>query len=408
MWITLLIIIITYIGIAIGRWPLIKSNRATIVLIGVGLLLVSGQIRFEDIAASLDFDTLVLLFAMMVINANLKLAGFFDLAGRSIMTAAKTPRILLALVILLGGVLSALFLNDTICLMFTPLLIETTLQLKRNPIPYLIGLACASNVGSAATITGNPQNMIIGVASGISFTDFFLALAPISLAGLAVVWVVIVLFYRQEFSKDNPLISLAQTEDTPHYARFQMIRVLTVTAGMLVALLIGVPTATAALIAACLLLISRVNTPEMVFSEVNWSLLVFFAGMFVVSSSLELNGITARLFELVDVSKNINVVSLTASTTLLSNLVSNVPAVLLLKPVIVRLADPRAGWLTLAAVSTLAGNLTLLGSVANLIVAEIAQAWRIELRFGEYTRAGIIITLVTLVMAAGWISLTIW
>ncbi len=408
MWITLLIVIITYIGIAIGRWPLIKSNRATIVLIGVGLLLVSGQIRFEDIAASLDFDTLVLLFAMMVINANLKLAGFFDLAGRSIMTAAKTPRILLALVILLGGVLSALFLNDTICLMFTPLLIETTLQLKRNPIPYLIGLACASNVGSAATITGNPQNMIIGVASGISFTDFFLALAPISLAGLAVVWVVIVLFYRQEFSKDNPLISLAQTEDTPHYARFQMIRVLTVTAGMLVALLIGVPTATAALIAACLLLISRVNTPEMVFSEVNWSLLVFFAGMFVVSSSLELNGITARLFELVDVSKNINVVSLTASTTLLSNLVSNVPAVLLLKPVIVRLADPRAGWLTLAAVSTLAGNLTLLGSVANLIVAEIAQAWRIELRFGEYTRAGIIITLVTLVMAAGWISLTIW
>ena len=408
MWITLLIVIITYIGIAIGRWPLIKSNRATIVLIGVGLLLVSGQIRFEDIAASLDFDTLVLLFAMMVINANLKLAGFFDLAGRSIMTAAKTPRILLALVILLGGVLSALFLNDTICLMFTPLLIETTLQLKRNPIPYLIGLACASNVGSAATITGNPQNMIIGVASGISFTDFFLALAPISLAGLAVVWVVIVLFYRQEFSKDNPLISLAQTEDTPHYARFQMIRVLTVTAGMLVALLIGVPTAPAALLAACLLLISRVNTPEMVFSEVNWSLLVFFAGMFVVSSSLELNGITARLFELVDVSKNINVVSLTASTTLLSNLVSNVPAVLLLKPVIVRLADPRAGWLTLAAVSTLAGNLTLLGSVANLIVAEIAQAWRIELRFGEYTRAGIIITLVTLVMAAGWISLTIW
>ncbi len=408
MWITLLIVIITYIGIAIGRWPLIKSNRATIVLIGVGLLLVSGQIRFKDIAASLDFDTLVLLFAMMVINANLKLAGFFDLAGRSIMTAARTPRILLALVILLGGVLSALFLNDTICLMFTPLLIETTLQLKRNPIPYLIGLACASNVGSAATITGNPQNMIIGVASGISFTDFFLALAPISLAGLVVVWVVIVLFYRQEFSKDNPLISLTQTEEKPNHSRFQMIRVLTVTAGMLVALLIGVPTATAALIAACLLLISRVNTPEVVFSEVNWSLLVFFAGMFVVSSSLELNGITTRLFELVDVSKNVNVLSLTASTTFLSNLVSNVPAVLLLKPVIVRLADPRAGWLTLAAVSTLAGNLTLLGSVANLIVAEIAQAWRIELRFGEYTRAGIIITLVTLVMAAGWISLTVW
>ncbi|MEM5776071.1 MAG: SLC13 family permease, partial [Anaerolineaceae bacterium] len=292
----------------------------------------------------------------------------------------------------------------TFCLLLTPLLIETTLQLKRNPIPYLIGLACASNVGSAATITGNPQNMIIGAASGIPFSGFFLALAPISLAGLVVVWGVIMLFYRQEFSRTNPLSIPAQSAQHPAAARFQIMRVLLVTAGMLTALLLGVPTATAAFIAACLLLISRVNTPEMVFGEINWSLLVFFAGLFVISGALELNGITARLFELVDVSKNMNTFSLSAYATLLSNLVSNVPAVLLLKPVILRLADPRAGWLTLAAASTLAGNLTLLGSVANLIVAEIAQAWRVELRFGEYTRAGIVITLSTLLIAVGWRS----
>ncbi|MEM5774543.1 MAG: SLC13 family permease, partial [Anaerolineaceae bacterium] len=203
MWITLLIVAVTYLGIAIGRWPLIKSNRATIVLIGVGLLLVSGQIRLADIPAALDFDTLVLLFAMMVINANLKLAGFFDLAGRSMITAARTPRILLAVVILLSGVLSALFLNDTICLMFTPFLLDLLVSMDRKPVPYLIALATAANIGSTATITGNPQNMIIGIASGISYSRFALALAPIALLSLGIIWLVVVMLYPAEFKHDE-------------------------------------------------------------------------------------------------------------------------------------------------------------------------------------------------------------
>ncbi len=408
MWITILIVLVTFIGIAIGRWPIIQSNRATIVLIGVALLLVSGQIDFADIPASLDFDTLILLFAMMVINANLTLAGFFELAGKSVLKYARTPRILLALEIFLAGVLSALFLNDTICLVFTPLIIETALKLKRNPIPYLIALATASNVGSAATLTGNPQNMIIGVASGIPYLDFLAALAPLALAGMGVIWVVIVLLYPHEFAR-RERFSLPETqENTIAISRTGLARVLAVVFGLLVALVVGVPIAAAAFVAAGLLLVSRKNPPAGIFAAINWELLVFFAGLFVVTNALDLNGVTKALFELVQVGENVNIWHLTTSTTILSNLVSNVPAVLLLKQVIVRLSNPEAGWLTLAAVSTLAGNLTLLGSVANLIVAEIAQAWRIDLRFWEYTRAGLVITLITLLMGSFWLHLTIW
>lgn len=164
-WITLTIVGITYIGIAVGRWPIIKSNRASIVLVGAGLLLVTRQIQFDQVKHLLDLDTLVLLFSMMVLNVNLRLAGFFNAAGNFILQRTHSPRLFLGLEILIIGVLSALFLNDTICLMMTPMVIGLTTTLKRNPIPYLIALAAASNIGSTATVTGNPQNMIIGVAS---------------------------------------------------------------------------------------------------------------------------------------------------------------------------------------------------------------------------------------------------
>jgi Na+/H+ antiporter NhaD/arsenite permease-like protein len=145
-WITLAIVVITFIGIAVGRYPIIKSNRTTIALMGVALLLAAGQIQLKNLPSYLDFDTLILLFSMMIINANLKIAGFFSLVGGSIVRVVRTPRAFLALEILVVGLLSALFLNDTICLMFAPLIITLTQKLNRNPLPYLIALATASNV----------------------------------------------------------------------------------------------------------------------------------------------------------------------------------------------------------------------------------------------------------------------
>jgi len=370
------------------------------------LLVVSGEIPFQRLPEFLDFETLILIFCRMIINANLKLAGFFSLAGNFLLRVAPTPRQFLALEIIFVGVLSALFLNDTICLMFTPLILEFTNATRRNPLPYLIALATSSNIGSTATLTGNPQNMIIGTASGISYLDFALRLIPIALIGLAGIWLVLVKFYPYEFKKGTHFSApppLAAIE-----SRWALIKNLIVAAGLLVAFLAGVPIAKAAFIAACVLLFTRRVQPHLVFAEFDWGILVFFSGLFIVSGSLEANGITQAIFRSIHLSSDPNIWYFTSISVALSNLVSNVPAVLLLKSVIPGFSNPKAGWLVLAASSTLAGNLTLLGSVANLIVAEIASRWRVDLNFWEYTRAGFIITLFSLLCGTLWMQIFIW
>jgi Na+/H+ antiporter NhaD/arsenite permease-like protein len=196
----LLIVIVTIIGVAIGRYPFLRMNRATIALVGATLLIVIDAISLEEAYRTIDLDTIILLFAMMIINVNLRLAGFFKLVNDRIIRLAQSPGQLLALVIFASGLLSAIFLNDTIVLMFTPFVAEITLILKRNPIPYLVGLATAANIGSTATIIGNPQNMLIGIASQIPFTTFIAYQAPIALIGLSLAWGVIMLIYRAEFT----------------------------------------------------------------------------------------------------------------------------------------------------------------------------------------------------------------
>ncbi len=406
LWIALPIILFTYAGIALGTWPVLRVNRTTLTLLGVGLLLVTAQVNFEKMKSYIDFDTLVLLFSMMIIIAGLELSGFFSVAAGALMEAAHSPRMLLAAEILIVGVLAALFLNDTICLMVTPLVLDMTLALNRNPMPYLIALATAANVGSAATLTGNPQNIIIGIASHITYLDFLASLIVPTIVGLVLIWVVLVLLYPREFKRvhfEKPDIR------EPRPFRPLLIKSLVVTAALLVAFLAGVPIALAAFLAACAMLFTRRVKPEKMMSRVDWSLLVFFAALFIISGVMEDSGITLALMNgILQPLVRGSAAGLSLITVALSNLVSNVPAVLLLRPVVEALPDPRAGWLTLATASTFAGNLTLLGSVANLIVAERAARRNVELRFWEYTRAGLILTALTLVVGVTWIRLFIW
>lgn len=404
-WITLLIVTLSYIGVALGELQPLRANRTTLALIGVGALLIFRQITFNQIGGFLNLDTLVLLFGMMVINANLQLAGFFRLAGNTILRWTNGPRSLLAIEIIVAGVLSALFLNDTICLMLTPLILDITLAAKRNPIPYLIALATASNIGSVATLTGNPQNMIIGVASGISYLDFALALTPVALLGMGGIWLVIVSFYRDEFKTGS-----FETGEirAPRVFKPLLYKSLFVTAGLLVAFVVGVPIAEAAFIAGCILLLTRRVKPGKVFLAIDTDLLLFFAALFIISGSLEASGLMMSFFDFTRTWVDNGAWALSAIAVVLSNLVSNVPAVLLLKPLVTELSNPRAGWLTLAAASTLAGNMTLLGSVANLIVAEIAAKRGVKLSFWEYTKPAFVITLLSLVLGIGWIHVFIW
>jgi len=405
-WLTLPVVALTYAGIAVGRVPGLRLNRTSMALVGVGLLLVTRQVAFGQLAALVDVDTIVLLFSMMVINANLRLAGFFGWVGGALLRLTRSPRGLLAVEIAAAGLLSALLINDTICLLFTPLVLEVTASARRRPTPYLIALAAAANVGSTATITGNPQNMIIGLASGLPYLRFAAALAPVALLGLGVVWAVLVLLYRDEFAPGR-WAGVAAASPAP-LDRTLLLKSLLVVGALLVAFAVGAPVALAAFVAACALLVTRRVEPEQVLGQCDWGLLLFFMGLFVLSGVLELNGVTARLFALARLDGGVSVWGLTGATALLSNLVSNVPAVLLLKPVAAGLANPAAGWLTLAMASTLAGNLTLLGSVANLIVAESAGSRGVRLTLGEYTRAGALITLLTLALGALWLRLTIW
>lgn len=395
-WLTVAIVVATLAGIAIGRWPWLRADRATIAVVGAAALLACGAMTLEEAFEALDLDTLLLLFSMMVLNGQLYNAGFFGVAAQRVVRAAHTPRGLLALIIAASGVLSALFLNDTVALMLTPLVLDTTRALRRNPIPYLIGLATSANVGSTATITGNPQNMIIGNASGIPYATFVAALAPTALIGMAICWLVIVLVYPQEFRRGR--------FETPEVGRMRLYRpllrkVAIVAPAMLALMIAGIPVALAAFLAATALLATRRLRPERIWKTVDWTLLVFFAGLFVVTGSLQVQGVTDQLFAATAPFIGGSLITFGVVTAILSNLISNVPAVLVLQHLIPALLQPDRGWLMLAAASTLAGNLTLIGSVANLIVAELAARWGVGLTFGAYLRAGVPITVLTLLVA---------
>lgn len=396
---TIGIVLVTYAGVAIGSAPRLRMNRATIALVGAATLIAVGAIQEDEAIASLDVGTILLLAAMMVINANLRLSGFFELVGGRVLDFAESPRMLLALVILAAGVLSALFLNDTICLLFTPMVVDLTTRLKRDPIPYLIGLATATNVGSTATITGNPQNLIIGQASGISYLAFLSHLAPVALIGMVVCWVVIVLVFPQEFRGKLLPVDVESPQIFPPL----LWRTIAVVAGLLVAFLVGLPIVSSACVAAGLLLISRIRPHKLL--DIDWGLLAFFGGLFVVTGAIEVTGISKDLFEAISPVIRGGVGPLSLATAALSNVISNVPAVLLLRSEMEALADPQQGWLTLAMSSTLAGNLTLLGSAANLIVAEIAATRSVKLTFMAYLRAGVPITLITIALGVLWLSL---
>lgn len=393
----------TLIGVAVGRYPALRMNRATIAFVGAVVLLLGGAVRRDDAWRSIDWDTIALLFAMMVINANFRLSGFFHLVGSWVARRAGTPRRLLALIVFSGGLMSALFLNDTIVLMFTPLVLDMTLALRRNPVPYLIGLVCAANIGSVATITGNPQNMIVGLASGVPFAHFTAALAPIAMAGLGLAWLIIVALHRREFTP-GPLGAHFLMPERQY--RPLLRKSLLAAGAMLIAFIAGAPISTSALGAAAVLLVTRRLKPARVFREIDWSLLVFFAALFVVTGSLQTNGLSDRLFVFTRPWVEGGLPTFCAVAVLLSNMVSNVPAVMLFRPLIPHLPDPESAWLALAAATTLAGNLTLLGSVANLIVAEIARGRGVHLGFTAYLRAGAPITLVTLAFAIAWLALT--
>ncbi|HEX7087043.1 MAG TPA: anion transporter [Vicinamibacterales bacterium] len=396
----LLILLGTYIVLAIGQPPLFRIDRAGAAVIGAILMVAFGGLPFDEAARAVDYRTLVLLFGMMVLVAHLQMATFFRSAARLVAAHVRHPAALVAAITVAAGVLSALFVNDTVCLMFTPIVIEVAALRGLSPLPLLLGVATGANIGSVATITGNPQNMLIGSLSGIGYARFAGALAPVALVGLALNAALICLLFRRDLSGAAAPPRPARIR--PLHRRL-MVKPLLVAAAMLVGFLAGVEPALVAAGGAAALLVTRRIKPEKVWKRVDWDLLMLFVGLFIVIGGIEHAGLDRQLFEWLRPLGLETMHGLTAIATLLSNVISNVPAVMLLSRFVPELPSPETAWLTLAMSSTLAGNLTLLGSIANLIVLEGARRRGVTITFGQYLRVGLPVTLLTLAFGVWWL-----
>lgn len=391
---------LVYLGMILGHLPGLAVNRAGVALLGAVALLAAGVVNSSEAWASVDMPTMSLLFGLMLVSAQLRLGGFYTLLARRIAQAKSSAPGLLFLVMLAGAGLSALLVNDIVCLAMTPILAEGTLRRGLNPVPFLLGLACASNIGSAATLIGNPQNMLIGQVGGLPFGAFILDALPPVLASLLVGWGIIVVLSRHDWSLDRQVTPAPAVEFRPWPTVKGCLLMGFALFGFL---FLDVPREVVALSAGGLVLLSRRTESRVVFALVDWQLLLLFLGLFVVNHAVAQVGLLDCLFEGV---RWLGVTVeqpawLFALTAVLSNIISNVPAVMLLLPVS---PTPQAR-LLLALVSTLAGNLFLLGSIANLIVAEQAARQGIFITWRRHFRVGLPVTLASFAIAGLWLWL---
>ena len=403
--ITVGIFTVVYLGMILGSLPFLQLDRTGIALLGAIALIGFHALSLGEAARSIHLPTMILLFAFMVVSAQMRLGGFYDGLTRWVARLPLAPPLLMGALILVVAVLSAVFSNDIVCLAMAPVLIDACRGRRLNPLPYLLALACSANIGSAATLIGNPQNMLIGETLHLSFAGYLFEVAlPVGL-GLLVTWAVVLALSRGQLV--DPLVMAApraMPEEGFALNHWQTIKGLTV-ALVIVAcfLLTDWPREVVALTGAGVLLTSRQLHSRQMLGLVDWELLVLFMGLFVVNHALQKTGLPALMIsDLAAAGVSLqHFAPLFATTFILSNIVSNVPAVMLLLPSVAHsLAGP-----TLALVSTLAGNLLIVGSVANIIVIDAAARRGIAINWRQHARMGIPITIVTLAIAAAYLAL---
>jgi Na+/H+ antiporter NhaD/arsenite permease-like protein len=389
------IFIASYVVFAAGKFPGMKIDRPGMAIISAVLMVAFRIVGAQDALGSVDFVTIVLLFSMMLMVANLHLVGFFDVVAEFVVTRTGA-RHLLPAVIVSTGVLSAFFVNDIICLVMVPIVLKITKRMSIPPLGYLLAVATGSNIGSVATITGNPQNILIGSYSGISYRSFMAHLAPIAVIGLVIDWAVLHFMF--------PVKVVATVEPVERAPReLRLVKPAIVVMGVIAGFLIGFPPALVAAVGAAVILISRTMEPRLVYDEVDWGLLVFFVGLFVIVGGAQKVGIVDGMLDIAQRWNLHRAAIFAVVTAVMSNIVSNVPAVMLLKSVVPGFPDPHRAWLMLAMASTLAGNLTITGSIANIIVVEGARG-EVKIGFKDYLKAGVPITVLTLLVGVVWLS----
>jgi len=393
------VFLLTYVVIALGQPPLFRIDRTGAAIIGASLMVILGVLAIQDAYNAIDYKTILILFGMMILIANLRLSGFFGIVLNFLSKNLRNPLILFYVLIFVSGLLSAFFVNDTVCLIFTPFILELTRRMDVNPKPYLLALAMSANIGSAATITGNPQNIIIGAASGISYSTFFAKLFPASLISLVIVGLVIHFFYRNDIKNE-----VVEVKDIRYkYNKALVMKTSSIALLTVVLFFLNVPMHIVAIGVGAFLLITRRVKPEKVYSLVDFELLILFIGLFIVVKGFERSVVFGEMVDYVRQVVN-TPLSFVISSALLSNIVSNVPAVLIFKPMMGSLFSSQDAWLYLAMSSTFAGNLTILGSIANIIVVESASP-KVKIGFLEYLKVGVPVTILSILV--GFLILSI-
>ena len=400
----IIIFCLAYLGIALGKVPGLVVDRVGVALLGAIAMVVFGVITMEDAVGSINLPTILLLYSLMIISAQLRLGGFYSWVAYKIIPYYSHPRLCLLITMIVSGLLSAVLANDIVCFAFTPVLAYSLILAGLNPLPFLIGLAVSSNIGSAATIIGNPQNMLIGQAGHLGFVKFFFWCSPPSLVALLVSYLIILLIYRRKFYGHKKQ-TVEREEPGQSFNKWQSSKGIFAVLILLALFFSPAPREFSAISVAGLLLCSRKMKTRDIMGLVDWHLITLFCALFIIIHGVSqsgfldvvINGLSGAGMDL----RNLPTLSLIS--TILSNLFSNVPATMLL----LNFLDPleHAQWYTLALSSTFAGNLFLLGSIANLIVVEQAARFDIKITFSQHAIIGIPVTIVSLLILIFWIQI---
>jgi Na+/H+ antiporter NhaD/arsenite permease-like protein len=398
-----IIFLITYAGIAVGGIPGLALDRTGIALLGAIAMVVTGVLSTTQAVQAVDMPTILLLYSLMVISSQFRLGGFYTWAALRIVPLMDRPARFLLTLMAVSALLSALLANDIVCLAFTPLITVSLLRAGLNPVPFLLGLAVSSNIGSAATIIGNPQNMLIGQLGKLDFGHFFLWCAPPSLLSLAASYLIIVFLYRKKFTALIPAQADAG-ETWPAFDRHQSSKGIAAVAVLIILFFTGIPREMSALVIAGLLLCSRRMQTRSLLGLVDWHLITLFCTLFIVIRGMEVAQVSEEIMRLI-ASASVDLQNLPALclvSTVLSNMVSNVPAAMLLT----KFLNPGSTqWYVLALSSTYAGNLITIGSIANLITFEQAREYGVHIGFREHAGTGIPVTVASMLILLAWLPL---
>jgi Na+/H+ antiporter NhaD/arsenite permease-like protein len=399
----IVIFAVTYVLVAGRRLQKLPIDRPAGALLGAVLVLVFGVLTPRQALAAIDLPTIALLFAVMGMGTFLASDDIVDHLAPAVVRVARTRGRLLGIVVWSSGMLAAAVTNDAVCVLAAPLIVSWIRRWNLPRLPFLLALATSANTGSVATLVGNPQNMLCGSLGHLSFARFALHLAPIAVVGLAINHAVLALVFRRDLRGALEETEAPQAALAPRRTAVT----LAVIAASVLAYLLGVDLVIASLTGFVALILIHRAEPSHIWERIDWSVLLFFAGLFVVTRAFAMSGAPDWFFLRFPLHAGVGLVAYLRTSAIFlvgSNVVTNVPFILLVEDQMKTLPSPELGWEMLAMASTFAGNLTLLGSVANVIVAEKARSVG-GLRFGEYLKIGVPLAVTTTLVGTIWLAL---